>query len=145
MSPSRPTTPTMRVPRFVTPQISDDGSGSPIRRRRSDVEDSDYSPRAEQRAKRAISKKYTPRKRRKTGSSIATYVRENAVNAFQLATNFKLSESRLSTLTHYHGEVPCLISRQQWEVDCVETCHILPRAVCYDVVGFIVLVPSAFD
>ena len=141
MSPSRPTTPTTRAPRFVTPQISEDDSsstsGSPTNRRRSDVEDSDYSPLVEQRVKRAITEKYTPRKRRKTGSSVATYVRENAVNAFQLATNFILSESRLSALTHYHGEVPCLISRQQREVDCVETCHILPRAVCYDVVGFV--------
>jgi len=140
MSLPRPTTPTMRATRFVTPQNFDDDSsstsGSPTKRRRSDVEDSDYSPRAEQQVKRAIAEKHTPGKRRKTGSSVATYVRENAVNAFQLATNFKFPQSGLSTLTYYHGEVPCLISRQQREVDCVETCHILPRAVRYDVVGF---------
>ncbi|KAF8235034.1 hypothetical protein L208DRAFT_1393255, partial [Tricholoma matsutake] len=127
---SCPTTPTRRIPQFVTPiPIDDEVYFLPDV---TDAEDSDYSPRAEQRMKRALAEKITPLKRRKTASSVATYARKNAIDAFRLATGFISPASRPIALAHYHEEIPCLTSRKQQIVDCVETCHLIPKAVDYD-------------
>lgn len=136
----RPTTPTKRVPRFVTPPQGEDedfsASESHGKHRHSEMEDPNYSPRSEHQGKRAVAENYTPKKRRKTGSSVATYARENAADAFRVATSSTPPRLLAALLDHYHGEVPCLISRKQREMDCVETCHVIPKAVDYEVVSF---------
>jgi hypothetical protein len=134
---SRPATPTRRIPRFATPtQGEDDDSASESHiEHHSETEDPSYSPRAEQQGRRALAEKYTPRKRRKTGSSVATYAKENAVDAFRVATLSASPRSLAATLDYYHGEVPCLISHKQREMDCVETCHVIPKAVDYEIVS----------
>lgn len=122
---TRPTTPPLRRSP-VNPIDDDNDEDSPL----SSVPDTDdhtYSPQCEQTLKRAKVAKLTPAKRRKTGSSVATYARENAIEASRVSRSFFSSSSVL--LNHYLGPIPCLISGKQLLTDCVETCHVIPRAV----------------
>ena len=132
---TRPTTPPFRrTSALILDDNSDDSPLTPV----SDTDDHTYSARSEQALKRAIVVKLTPSKRRRTGSSIATYARENAIEASRTSRLFFSSSFVPSPvlLNHYLGPIPCLISGYQLLTDCVETCHIIPKSIDHATVCF---------
>jgi hypothetical protein len=133
---TRPTTPPLR--RSSTPIHDDNGDDSPLTPVSDTDDDHIYSPRSEQALKRAIVVKLTPSKRRRTGSSIATYARKNAIEASR-TSRLLFSSSFVPPpvpLNHYLGPIPCLISGFQLLTDCVETCHVIPKAIDHATVCF---------
>ena len=136
---TRATTPPVRQPSMALIPIHDsDNNGDESLTPVSDPDDHTYSTQSEQTLKRAIVVKLTPSKRRRTGSSIATYARENAIEASRASRLFPFSSvsSPAVPLNHYLGPIPCLISGYQLLTDCVETCHVIPKAIDHAMVCF---------
>jgi hypothetical protein len=122
------------------PESDNDGAGSatsstsPADR---SGDDASYSPRREKANNKAVDKGQTPHKRLNKISGMGSGQRKKVGSVARSRTNFKLADSRL--VEHYHAETPCLISCQQRMVDCIQTCHVVPRAVSPNVVGFAVI------
>ena len=118
-------TPPIRPPSTPINDINDKGFLTPF----SDPDNHTSLPQSEQALKWTKAVKPMPAKCWKTGSSIATYARKNAIEASFVIWLLPSPSLVLSCFKPYLGPVPCLITRKWLVMDCVEMCHIIPKVI----------------
>jgi hypothetical protein len=106
--------------------VQDEDSPSPLSSP-SQTNSDPFTPAEDQMIEGATANQLTPYKRRKSLSSVMTYAKENAFEAARTALALASDTGNIKP--------PCLISRKCEEMDFVETCHVIPRAVSYSTVS----------
>jgi hypothetical protein len=127
-------TPQTRQPRITSANCSvaelddhavqDEDSPSPLSSL-SNTNSDRFTPPEDQMIEDATANKLTPFKRRKTLSSVMTYAKQNAIEAARTALDLDTGNTKPT----------CLISHKCEEMNFVETCHVIPRAVPYSTVS----------